>query len=84
MDDPHIKWLQMACAIQGKNITLIFFKAVVSLGCAAHLSMKSKIFSVFFGPLSVNPIARETNQKWLKLSMNWNLLCIWWGDFLHF
>ena len=40
-------------------------------------------FSIFL-PLSTNPIARETNQKWLKSSMNWNLLGIWWGDFLHF
>ena len=34
MDDPHIQWLQMACAIWGEKYNLIFFTAVVSLGCA--------------------------------------------------
>jgi len=56
MNDPHIQQLQMACAVWGKNMTLIFFKALVSLECAAHLSMKSKIFQ-FSLPLCANPIA---------------------------
>ena len=45
-DDPHIHCLQMICAIWGEKyyITLIFFRAVVYLGCAAYWSMKSKIF----------------------------------------
>jgi len=48
MDDPHIHWLQMACAIWGgKNRNVVFFRAVVSLGCAAHWSMRSKIFLFF-------------------------------------
>jgi hypothetical protein len=77
MDDPHIQWLQMACAIWGGKYNLVFFRAMEALGCAAHWSMKSKIFLPLFGDL----IAQETPQKWLKLSMHWNLLCIWWEVF---
>jgi hypothetical protein len=61
IDEPHIQWLQMACAIGGgKNIILIFFRAMVSLGCAVHWSMKSKIFNSL--PLPGDPIAQETQQ----------------------
>ena len=35
------KWLLQ---FGGKNVTLIFFRTMVSHGCAAHWSMKSKIF----------------------------------------
>jgi hypothetical protein len=63
----------------GKNVTLIFFRTMVSHGCAAHWSMESKIFPYL--PLSGNPIEQETPQKQMKSPMNWNLLCIWWGDF---
>jgi len=79
MDDPHIHWLQMACAIWGKNITSVFFRAVVSLGYTAHWSIKSKIF-LFFAPIWGSPVAHEIPQKWLKSSMNWNLV----GRFLLF
>jgi hypothetical protein len=34
-----------------------------------------------FLSLSVDPNEQETLQKQMKSSMNWNLLCIWWGDF---
>jgi hypothetical protein len=54
--------------------------AVVSLGCAAHWSLQSKIF--LFWPLSDNSFAKETPQKWQKFSVNWNLLCI--GEFFIF
>jgi len=37
-----------------------------------------------FLPLFGNPIEQETPQKWLKSSMNWNLLYIWWQAFLQF
>jgi hypothetical protein len=37
-------------------------------------------FSVFLHPSSI-PVAQETPPKWLKSSMNWNLLPIWWGLF---
>jgi hypothetical protein len=47
MDDPHFWWLQMAYAIGGENSTAIFFRAVASLGYAAHWSMESKIFMFF-------------------------------------
>jgi len=34
-------------------------------------------FLLLFG----DPIAQETPQKWLKMSMHWNLFCIWWEIF---
>jgi len=76
MDDPHIQWLQMACAIWGGICNLVFFRTEEALGCAALWSLKSKIFLPLFGA----PVAQETPQKWLKSSMHWNLLCIWIGN----
>jgi len=61
VDDPHIQWLQMACAIWGKNITSIFFRAVVSLGYAAHWSMKSKIF-LFFASIWHSSCTRNSSK----------------------
>jgi len=66
----------------GKNITSVFLRAVVSLGCSTHCSINSKNF-VFFAPIWWSSCT-WTPQKWLRSSMNCNLLCIWWGDFLHF
>ena len=43
---------------------------------------RARIFCSF--PLSGDPTAQETPQKWLNSSMYQNLLCIWWGVFLHF
>jgi hypothetical protein len=83
MDDPNIQLLQMACVTWGGgDVTLIFFRVVISLACAAHWSMKSKIF--MFLPLSGNPIEQGTPQKWIMSSMNLKLLCISWGVLLHF
>jgi len=59
-----------------KNVTLI--SSGVSCVCSTLVN-EGKIF--MFLSLSGNPIAQETPQKWPKSSMNWNLLCIWWGVF---
>ena len=61
MDDPHIRWLQMACAIWLKNITSIFFRAVVSLRYAAHWSIKRKIF-LFFAPIWQSSCTRNSSK----------------------
>jgi len=49
---------------EGKNVTLIFFITMVSHGCAAHWSMKSKIFLFFallwWSTCTKNPSTADT------------------------
>jgi hypothetical protein len=62
MDDPHIQWLQMACAIWGGKYNFsIFQNSGISWVCSTLVSEEQDI-SVFL-PLSGNPVAQETPQK---------------------
>ena len=73
------KWL---VHFGGKNITSIFFRAVVSLGYAAHWSLKSKIF-LFFAP----HLAIQLHKKLLKRGWShpWiGIWCVFGGEFLLF
>jgi len=47
MDYLHIHWLQWLVQFGGTNITLIFFRAMVSLGCAGIVVNEEQDFSVF-------------------------------------
>ena len=80
LNEYHIHWLQMACAIWGeKHNFSVFQSSVISWG-VQYIGQWTARF--FFGlSLSGELFAQETPQKWLKSSMNWNLLCIWWGVF---
>jgi hypothetical protein len=61
MDDPHMQWLQMACAIWGEKYNLVYYRVVEALGCAAHWSMKSKIF-LFFAPIWQSNCTRNSSE----------------------
>jgi len=76
MDDPHIQWLQVACAIWGEKYNFnIFQSSGISWVCSTLVNDQED-FSVFL-PLSGIAVAQETSQRWLKSSMNLNLPCIW-------
>jgi hypothetical protein len=71
----------MACAILGEKHNFNIFQSSDNSWVCSTLANEEQDFC--FLP-SGNPNAQETPQNWLKPSMNWNLLCIWWGVFLHF
>ena len=49
------------CSLGGKNRNITFFRAVLSPGCAAHWSMKRKIF-LFFAPLWWSSCTRNSSK----------------------
>ena len=73
------KWLVQ---FWGKNITLIFFTAVVSHGCAAHWSMNSKIF-LFFAPIWRCSCTRNFSQV-AEVIHEFEFAVHLVGSFLHF
>jgi len=78
-DDPHIQWLQMACAILGEKYNFnIFQSSGISWVCSTLVN-EQQDFPVFCP--SGEAVAQETSHKWLKSFMNSNLLCIWCGVF---
>jgi len=63
MDDPHIQWLQMACAIWGGKCNFnIFQNNGISCVCSTLVN-EEQDFSVFL-PLSGDPIAQKTPQQY--------------------
>jgi hypothetical protein len=78
MDYPHIHRLQMACAILGEKYNFNIFQSNDNYWVCSTLANEEQDFC--FLP-SGDPIAQETPQKWLKSSIHWNLLCIWWEIF---
>jgi len=72
MDDPHIQWLQMVCAMWGEKYN---FNILQSNGISCVCStLVNKEQDFCFLSLSVDPIEQETLQKQMKSSMHWNLL----------
>ena len=74
------------CNLGWKNRNVIFFIAVVSPGCAAHWSMKSKIF-LFFAPFwrssctrnssKVAEVIPELEGAWYLLGSSYTFLKQW-------
>jgi len=56
-----MQWFQVACAILGAKYNLVYFRIVEALGCAAHWSMKSKIFT-FFTPIWQSNCTRNSSE----------------------
>jgi hypothetical protein len=73
------KWL-MQFEGGGVNITVIFFRAMVSLGCAAHWSMKGNIFCC------LPPLMFKLHKKLLKSGWSHPLIvicCVFGGKFFY-
>jgi hypothetical protein len=70
----------MACAIWGEKYNFNSLQ-INGISCVCSTLVNEEqdfsIFCTFFG----DPIEQETLHKQIKSSMNWNLLCIWWGAF---
>jgi len=65
MDDPHIQWLQMACAIWGEKYNFNILQSNgISFLCAAHWSMKRKIFPIFCPYVLIQMNKKLHKSRW--------------------